>query len=120
MDLPKSFKMEENKEEETNTRFGPIPKKQKTGTGNRLENTDPNPEYKLLDGEDFKKVFCGKNYCHRVDWDKNKNINMCPRFHTKFYCFDNCKDIESHVPRSQVSSQMDADYKRYLKKVRKA
>ena len=97
-------------------------KKQKTGDakrGSRLENTDPNPECKLLDGEEFRKVFCGKNFCHRVQWDKNKKMHMCPRFHSKFYCFDNCSNVESHVPRSQVSTQMDTDYKKFLKKVRK-
>ena len=58
MDLPKSFKMEEDKEEETNIQYGPISKKKKTGNGpkgNRLENTDPNPEYKLLDRGNFNK-----------------------------------------------------------------
>ena len=119
MDLPKSFKMEEDKEEE---KSGPIPKKPKIDNGevgNRLENPDQNPDYKLLDGESFKRVFCGRNYFHRVPWDKNKKIHMCPRWHSKYYCFDNCRNIESHVPQSQVSTKMDTDYKKYLKKIRK-
>ena len=119
LDLPKSFKMEEDKGDE---KLGPVPKKPKienNEVGNRLNNNNPNPDYCLLDGESFKKVFCGRNFFQRVPWDKNKNIHMCPRWHSKGYCFDNCRNIESHVPQAQVSAQMDTEYKKFLKKIRK-
>ena len=61
-----------------------IKKKQKTGEhltkGNKVLNTDPNPEYKMLEGEDFRKVYCGKNAQFRPFWDKAKGTKMCPRF----------------------------------------
>ena len=101
---------------------GPANKRLKTdGTqrGNKVENKGPNPEYKMLDGENFTKVFCGKNVCHRVNWDKKKGTRMCPRWHSRYYCFDNCHTDASHIPQDEVSPQMDIEYKKFLKKIRK-
>ena len=82
-------------------------------------NPDPNPEYKMLDGEDFKKVYCGKNSRFRPFWDKAKGTRMCPRYHSREYCFDDCENIDSHVDKDQVPAPVGAEYKKFLKKVRK-
>ena len=81
-----------------------------------MKNETPNEEYKLRDGEVFGKVFGGSNVDHRIEW--NKNSKMCPRFHSKFYCFDDCSNKDSHVQKSEVPDAMDAKYKRFLKKCR--
>ena len=82
-------------------------------------NTEPNPEYKMLDGENFKKVYCGKNAQFRPVSDKEKGTKMCPRFHSKYYCFDNCNNIDSHVGKDEVPAAVDAEYKKFLKKSEK-
>ena len=82
-----------------------------------IQNQTPNEEYKLLDGEEFGKMFGGRhNICHRIDWPDGEK--MCPRFHSKYYCFNNCKNKASHVPQSQVPPEQDKGYKRFLKKLR--
>ena len=71
-DLPEVFKIEEK---DVTTPLDPLNKKQKGehhNKGNKVINTDPNPEYKMLEGEDFKKVYCGKNSQFRPFWDKAK------------------------------------------------
>ena len=60
-DLPEVFKIEEKDIEAPSSG---IKKKQKTGEhltkGNKVLNTDPNPEYKMLEGEDFKKYIAAR------------------------------------------------------------
>ena len=111
-DLPEVFKIEEKDIEAPSSG---IKKKQKTGEhltkGNKVLNTDPNPEYKMLEGEDFRKVYCGKNAQFRPFWDKAKGTKMCPPFHSKWYCFDNCDMIDSHVEKDKVPAAVDAEYK---------
>ena len=115
--LPKAFKTDESKQQESATEH--VSKKRKTPGDQRsfVENTDPNDEYKLRDGEDFK-MLGGNNTCHRVDW--NNNSKMCPRWHSKLYCFSDCNNKDSHVPQCDVPVAMDAKYKRFLKKCRSA
>ena len=68
-----------------------------------VQNPTPNEEYKMRDGEEYSKVFGGhQNVCHKVDWPGGEK--MCPRFHSRYYCFGNCNNVESHVPQSQVPS----------------
>ena len=81
--------------------------------------TDPNSEYKMLEGEDFKKVYCGKNTQHRPLGDRAKGTKMCPRFHSKHHCFDNCDMIDSHAGKDKVPVAVDVEYKKFLKKFRK-
>ena len=82
-----------------------------------MKNEEPNKAYNIRDGEDFLSVFGGNNVCHRVDWDGNGS-KMCPRFYSKQYCFDNCRNKASHVPKSQIPGNKDKEYTNYLKKVR--
>ena len=73
----------------------------------------------MVDGEDFKKAYCGKNSQYRPFWNKAKGTRMCPRFHSRYYCFDKCDMIDSHVEKDQVPAPVDTEYKKFLKRVRK-
>ena len=121
--LPDTFKMETENSQHVGTTSGTRSlKKQKLKDAanddkGMIQNTEPNDDYKMLDGENYKQVFCGKNVCHRVEWDDD-GTKMCPRFHSRFYCFDNCRHKASHVPKSQVPADKDAKYKQFLKKIR--
>ena len=119
-DLPEVVKIEEKDVEAPS---GTLKKKQKTGEhqskGNRVLNTDPNPEYKMLKGEDFKKVYYGKNAQYRPFWDKAKETKICPHYHSRWYCFDNCDMIDNHVGKDKVPASVDTEYKKFLKKVKK-
>ena len=119
IDLPDIFKSTTKHKIVDNPLDNVSPKKRRRlsdNKGNLLKNEEPNEAYKIKDGEDFLSVFGGNNLCHRVDWDGNSK--MCPRFHSKQYCFDNCKNKVSHVPKSQVPGNKDKEYKNFLKKVR--
>ena len=122
--LPEVFKLDIQASKDSELSAGQSNKKRKLSDdskdksrGKLIKNEDPNEAYKLLAGEDYKAVFCGKNVCHRVDWDNN-GTKMCPRYHSRWYCFDNCNNIASHVPKNQVPADKDNDYKRYLKRIR--
>ena len=123
--LPKAFKLEQSKpaEDESTPTAGPSASKKRklsddNKKGNRVVNEDPDEELKLKDDEDWKSVFCGtKKASHRVAWNNN-GCKMCPRWHSRHWCFDNCNHKESHVPKSQVSAENKADYKKYLEKIR--
>ena len=114
--LPKAFKVEESGPKEGPAEHSSKKRKVSEERMKVVKNDSPNKAYKLCDGEVFKDLFGGKNLDHRIEW--NKISKMCPRFHSKFYCFDDCKNRESHVPKSEVSATMDAKYKRFLKKCR--
>ena len=123
--LPKAFNLEQSKpaEEESMPTTGlGVSRKRKLSDdshkGTRVVNEDPDEELKIKDDKDWKSVFCGnKNVSHRVAWNNN-GCKMCPRWHSRHWCFDNCKHKESHVPKSQVSAENKTNYKRYLKKIR--
>ena len=118
--LPEVFKIESKDEEAPS---GPVSKKLKTrdhqSRGNKVVNTDPNSEYKMLEGENFKRAYGGKNAQHRVFWDNAKGTKMCQRWHSKYYCFDNCDMGDSHVAKDQVPAPLDTEYRKFLKKVKK-
>ena len=121
--LPNSFRIESTHSRNVDVPSGPRnPKKQKlqdaaNDANGIVENTDPNENYKMLDGENYKQIFFGKNVCHRVVWNDD-GTNMCPRFHSRFYCFENCRHKASHVPKAQVPPEKDTKYKQFLRKIR--
>jgi len=43
---------------------------------------------------------------------------MCPRWHSKGDCFDDCRNKASYVPGNEVPDHEKYEYKKYLKKVR--
>ena len=114
--LPKAFKVEESGPKEGPAKHSSKKRKVSEERGIVVKNNSPNEAYKLRDGEVFRDMFGGKNLEHMIEW--NRNSKMCPRFHSKFYCFKDCKNKESRVPKSEVSATMDAKYKRFLKKCR--
>ena len=55
-------------------------------------------------------MFSGENSRDRPKWDKDSRI--CHKYHVKGYCFADCKDKASHVPRdrlpNKIKSELDA------------
>ena len=95
------------------------PSKRKAGGGrgvpdatNNAVNTKPIKEWKLQEGESFKKVFAGKNVDKRP---KLNGVNMCARFHTRGNCFPDCRSAPSHVPSQEVPAEQKKAYAAFCK-----
>lgn len=79
---------------------------------NRLVNNDQVPEFKMKEGETWEKTFQGKCIDKRA---KLNDVIMCPRFHTKGYCWkEGCKFSKTHIPSSEVPSDAKAQYLRFM------
>ena len=121
--LPMAFKevSNENRNAADDEQRG---KKRKTPTEdadpNKVLNKNPVSEFIATDEEKrkFSKLFGGNNVCHRVDW--NGRCKMCPRWHSKEYCFKDCKNRDSHVAADEIPADKKKKYGEYLnKKIRK-
>ena len=84
----------------------------------QVQNDDQIEEFKLKDGESWRNDFCGKCVDFRPTWKGMEKVKMCPRWHTKGDCFEDCRHKESHVGSSEVNDREKTEYKKYLKKVR--
>jgi hypothetical protein len=79
---------------------------------NRLVNNDQVPEFKMKEGETWEKTFQGKCIDKRVKLD---GTIMCPRFHTKGYCWkEGCKFSKTHIPANEVPSETKAQYMQFM------
>jgi len=86
----------------------------------KVLNKDPVPEFVATDDEKsrYSELFGGKNVCHRVVW--NGKCRMCPRWHSKEFCYKDCKNRDSHVAADQIPADKKRKYNDYLnKKIRK-
>ena len=92
-------------------------KRQKTGddANPRINNPEPIKEFALTKEDNWTKNFSGQCLEDRPKWGKGI---MCPRWHSRGFCFGNCFNIESHVPESKVPNEKKTEYRNYLKKVR--
>ena len=82
------------------------------GTPKQRQQSDkhrPKPWIQDARGRGLQKVYCGKNSQYRPFWNKAKGTRMCPRFHSRYYCFDNYAMIDSHVAKDQVPAPLDAE-----------
>ena len=84
----------------------------------RVLNSEQVEEFKMKPDDDWRK-FCGNSAQHRVDWNDD-GFKMCPRWHSKGFCFKDCNHKASHVPKGNVSQGKVKEYKGYLVKVRKS
>jgi hypothetical protein len=57
-------------------------------------------DLELKDGEKWK-LFKGRDA--RKDLPKWGQCKMCPKWHVKGQCFNDCPDAASHVPKKDVS-----------------
>lgn len=76
----------------------------------------PNEAFALTKSE-FTKL--RDHLKHRVVWEKKKNgknVVMCPRWHSRGYCFSNCYNSDSHVESKEVPEEKNEAYGAYLQK----
>jgi hypothetical protein len=112
--LPSSFKngkRENNEEEDDNDNEPPQKKRRKNSGGDEkikhgsakiVCNGSPFDELNLKDDEKWKS-FSGKEARTNLpNWGKCK---MCPKYHIRLVCFDECPDKESHVGKDKVSKE---------------
>ena len=85
--------------------------------GGRINNESMIEELKMKENESWENVFCGNNACKRISWSGDAKIKMCPRWHSRGYCFPDCRYAVSHVPDTEVPGAKRIAYKAYLKKV---
>ena len=120
--LPPTFKSIMNGSDDDGVDPKRSPKKRKVNEGRKddsveqVKNADQIQEFKIRPGEDWRSVFCG-NPGDRVSW--NDKERMCPRWHSKGFCFPNCNNKSSHVPEDKVTEIKKKEYRGYLKKIRK-
>lgn len=81
-----------------------------------VRNNNQLEEFKMLNEDEWKDVFCGRCIDDRPNW-KGKE-NMCPRWHSRGFCYKNCNHGSSHVPEDKIPEPKKAEYRAYLKKIR--
>ena len=124
--LPLAFKHTENVETSSSVLGVPSGdqkgKRKNRGNENaerpeRIWNSDQQEEFKMKDNEDWK-MFCGNKVQDRIDWNDD-GCKMCPRWHSKGFCFADCHNKASHVTKDNIPPGKVKGYKAYLAKVRK-
>ena len=83
----------------------------------RILNTNQQEEFKIKKGEDWK-IFCGNKTQDRIDWNDD-GCKMCPRWHSKGFCFPDCNNKASHVTKDKIPPGKAKSYKAYLVNLRK-
>lgn len=81
------------------------------GKPTKVENTGTLEDWLCTDNNEFKEKFAGKNP------DMKPKINgkpACTRFHTKGFCYTNCRNIKSHVPSNELSADVKTKYGEYV------
>ena len=87
--------------------------------GNKVvENKKPCAEFKMLEGETWDMFKGRKTAGNRPKWINDECV-MCPRFHSRLYCFENCNNAASHVPEDQIPKELKEKYIKWLAQVRK-
>lgn len=77
----------------------------------KVENTGRIENWLCTDSTEFKEKFVGKNS------DKRPKINgklACQRFHTKGFCYSNCRNVTTHIPSKQLSEDVKTKYAEYV------
>eukprot|EP00985_Skeletonema_marinoi_P002391 scaffold1000_cov66-Skeletonema_marinoi.AAC.1 len=77
----------------------------------KIVNPQPNPDFTVT-FDDWPKL-CNRAHL-RPQWDDT--CLMCPRWHSKAYCFPDCPNAASHVKSSEVSAKRNTVYKAFLQK----
>ena len=75
------------------------------------------PEFRLLEGEKYRTVFAKRCVEKRAKW--NENSKMCPRWWILATCYADCKNVESHVPLAELSSENKQDFINFLAAARR-
>jgi hypothetical protein len=90
----------------------------------RLINPDQDADFKMKPTETWGNNWAGKLNYDKPFWDRSKcqpsDCKMCPKFHIRGYCFEDCSNAESHVPKSRIPADRKTAMKDYMKKVRRS
>ena len=81
-----------------------------------VENKGTIQEWLLKPDENYTEVFAGKHVELKPKIDGRL---ICSRFHTKGYCFDNCKNKATHVDSSKLPKKIQEHYGKYIRTCRK-
>ena len=71
--------------------------------------------FAMTDKEKWKD-FCGVCNDSKPKWD-GRTV-MCPRWNIRGFCFDNCRNISSHVEDEENPPGKKAEMKAWMAKVR--
>ena len=106
--LPSSIKVVEKPTKLGKRKFGE--------TENEVtDNSEPIQEWLLKANENYSSVFAIQNI------DKKSSMGgrlLCSRFHTKGYCFPNCKNVTTHIPSKQLPIDIKNKYSSYVRMCR--
>ena len=87
-------------------------------------NSDQAEEFKMNPGKSWKATWAGQLNGDKPFWDQAKcdrsNPKMCPRFHIRGYCFEDCPNEANHVPKERIPSDRKGAMQEYMKKVRRS
>ena len=81
-----------------------------------IQNKAPHSELCMLTGETWGITFANKNVDSRPKW--NDKVTMCPRWFLQKYCFNNCKNKESHVKSDEIPAEKVTAMKTWIKSCR--
>ncbi len=79
-------------------------KRPKNDNSTNIQNPNPDPRWKLKNGENYGKIF------GRIEDVEKRPKGACMRYHIKGYCFRHCKHPHCPLPQSQ-----DNDMLKYMK-----
>ena len=102
--LPSSIKLVEKPNKLGKQKFGET-------ENEAMDNSEQIQEWLLKENEDYSSVFAGQNI------DKKPSMGgrlLCSRFHTKGYCFPNCKNVATHIPSKQLPKDVQNKYSSYV------
>jgi len=75
-------------------------------------------EFKMKEGEDWRKHLAGKLPKDRPKWGDSPNVWMCARWLTKGDCFIDCNNKACHVGADAIPAEKKKEYLNFLKRVR--
>jgi hypothetical protein len=80
-----------------------------------VTNPKPRADWKLKEGESFRKVFIGKP---KPKWEAG-DCRWCAKYHTRCWCFPDCPNAASHIPSTELTSKdKPHEYLAYVKSCR--
>ena len=122
--LPKSFKSSSKRErDESEDEDEPSEKKKKKqkkkGKGSEkhggakiVRNDDAFEDLTLKDGEDWANYSGREARKDLPTWGSGDcKCKMCPKWNIKKFCFDDCNDAASHVPKSECPAEKKKEMK---------
>jgi len=124
VNLPATFTHPKNTKENERKKDGEPKRKKQKGTPlgeievDRIEKNPNIPaEFQLQQGESYKKVFARRCVEDRPKW--NDHSSMCPRWWIIGVCYGDCRNVESHVPESELPASKKSEFVEFLEKARR-